>query len=86
MHYEIRLYRADALGGASRRASSVGTELEAALEMPTRVLTFDTMAAMAAAKLHDHGDFVGLTYAVADDGTARPISAVELARALEADT
>jgi hypothetical protein len=86
MHYEIHLYRVEAVGGASRRASSTGMELEAALDTPTRVLTFDTLAAMAIAKLDDHGDLLGLTYAVDDDGTVRPISATELAQALEANT
>jgi hypothetical protein len=81
MHYEIRLYPVDALGGASRRASSTGAELEAALATPTEVLTFHTMASMASAMFGDHGELVGLAYAVDDDGAARPVSTSELAEA-----
>jgi hypothetical protein len=81
MHYELRLYPSDALGGASRRASSTGAELESALENPARVIEFDTLGSMAAAMFDDHDGLVGLTYAVEDDGTARPVSAAELAQA-----
>ena len=83
MRYELRLYPADVVGSASRSASSAGTDLEASLDSPTRVLAFDTLPAMAAATFADYDNLVGLAYAVETDGAARPLSTAELARALE---
>lgn len=81
MHYEMRLYPQDSVGGASRRASSTGAELESALEEPAQVRTFDTLEAMAAAMFDDHGGLIALNYAVEDDGGSRPVSMGELAEA-----
>jgi hypothetical protein len=86
LHYELRLYPPDAVNGASRRATSAGVEMEAALESPARVLTFDSMPALAAAAFSDHGNLVGLSYAVDSDGTARPLSTGEMARAIDPGT
>jgi hypothetical protein len=86
MHYELRLYPVDSVGSASRSASSAGTELEASLDSPTRVIVFDALSSLAAAMFADHGNLVGLAYAVENGGSARPVSTAELANALEGGT
>jgi hypothetical protein len=83
MHYELRLYPVDAVSGASRRATSAGTEMESTLDSPARVLTFDSLPSLAVAAFADHGNLVGLSYAVDDDGTARPVSTGDLAQAVD---
>jgi hypothetical protein len=58
--------------------------MEAELESPERVLTFEDMSALAAEAFADHGNLVALSYEVGDDGTERPVSTMDLARAIEA--